>query len=76
MPKKKKTTARQNWGSRFLKGLQQKLQKMEQRGKAKARDPDQLNLNFGGYRVDPLGSWFGSKAAQLFIAANGAAGMS
>ena len=72
-PRKKKTTARQNWGSRFLKGFQQKLQKMEQRGRA--RDPDQLNLNFGGYQVDPLGSWFGSKAAQVFIAANGAAGM-
>nr|WP_293094170.1 hypothetical protein [Okeania sp. SIO2F4] len=35
----------------------------------------QLNLDLEVYQVDPLGSWFGSKAAHTFITANGAAMM-
>ncbi|NET26098.1 hypothetical protein [Okeania sp. SIO1I7] len=41
--------------------------------------PGQLNLDLETYQevyqVDPLGSWFGSKAAHTFITANGAAMM-
>ncbi|MDY7003857.1 MAG: hypothetical protein SWX82_07815 [Cyanobacteriota bacterium] len=36
----------------------------------------QLNLDLEGYQevyqVDPLGSWFGSKASHIFITVNGA----
>lgn len=76
-PKRKKTTPRQSWGSRFLElpspgGRAQGFNKKP----AGTTDSGQMSLPLGVYQVDPLGSWFGSKAAQVFIAANGAAAWS
>ncbi|NES65320.1 MAG: transposase [Okeania sp. SIO2D1] len=73
-PKKKKTTPRRHWGSCFLEQMTKATKPHFSKGV-----PGQLNLDLEGYQeacqVDPLGSWFGSKAAHQFITANGAAMM-
>ncbi|MEA5464868.1 hypothetical protein [Leptothoe sp. PORK10 BA2] len=42
---------------------------------AEANDSGQLGLKLEVYQVDPLGSWYGSKACHVFVTANGAAAM-
>lgn len=78
-PKQKKTTPRQPWGSRFLAKMQAPTQGSK-KSQVQAMASGQMTLPLtappGTYQVDPLGSWFGSKAAQAFIVANGAAAMS
>jgi hypothetical protein len=62
-------------GSRFLENMKSHLRKKgAKQGSTMAAG--QMTLDLEAHQVDPLGSWFGSKAAQVFITANGAAGMS
>ena len=74
-PKRKKTTPQRNWGNRFLRDMQATKPTKGANATTQATDSGQMGLNLGVYQVDPLGSWFDSKAAQAFITANGAAAM-